>query len=85
MPTLLPHKKDNKLRLSSKKRTLAQRKEEVTYCFNKVATGPQATALLKKISVIGFFQGFCISFPNFETQPIFQTKMLEQGMKSFHS
>ena len=50
IPTLLPHKKDNKLRLSSEKRALAQRKEEVIYCFNKVVTGPQATALLKKRS-----------------------------------
>ena len=48
IPTLLPHKKDNKPRLSSEKRALAQRKEEVIYCFNKVVTGPQATALLKK-------------------------------------
>ena len=50
IPTLLPHKKDNKPRLSSEKRALAQRKEEVIYCFNKVVTGPQATALLKKRS-----------------------------------
>ena len=35
IPTLLPHK-------------LAQRKEKVIYCFNKVVTGLQATALLKK-------------------------------------
>ena len=34
IPTLLPHKKDNKPRLSSEKRALAQRKEEVIYCFN---------------------------------------------------
>ena len=86
IPTLLPHKKDNKPRLSSEKRALAQRKEEVIYCFNKVVTGPQATALLKKRSPSQvFFQGFCINFQNFETQPIFITKMLEQGMKSFHS
>ena len=86
IPTLLPHKKDNKPRLSSEKRALAQRKEEVIYCFNKVVTGPQATALLKKRSPSQvFFQGFCINFQNFETQPIFITKMLEQGMKSFDS
>ena len=48
IPTLLPHKKNNKPRLSSEKRALAQRKEEVIYCFNKVVTGPQATALMKK-------------------------------------
>ena len=41
---------DNKRRLSSEKRALTQRKEEVIYCFNKVVTGPQATALLKKRS-----------------------------------
>ena len=51
IPTLLPDKKDNKPRLSSEKRALAQRKEEVIYCFNKVVTGPQATALLKKRSL----------------------------------
>ena len=50
IPTLLPHKTDNKPCLSSEKRALAQRKEEVIYCFNKVVTGPQATALLKKRS-----------------------------------
>ena len=36
IPTLLPHKKDNKPHLSSEKRALAQRKEEGMYCFNKV-------------------------------------------------
>ena len=36
IPTLLPHKKDNKPHLSSEKRALAQRKEEGIYCFNKV-------------------------------------------------
>ena len=51
IPTLLPHKTDNKPCLSSEKRALAQRKEEVIYCFNKVVTGPQATALLKKRSL----------------------------------
>ena len=50
IPTLLPHETDNKPCLSSEKRALAQRKEEVIYCFNKVVTGPQATALLKKRS-----------------------------------
>ena len=86
IPILLPHKKDNKPRLSSEKRALAQRKEEVIYCFNKVVTGPQSTALLKKDPRHRFFfQGFCINFQNFATQPIFKTKMLEQGMKSFHS
>ena len=38
IPTLLPHKKDNKPRVSSEKRALAQRKEEVKYCFNKVVS-----------------------------------------------
>ena len=37
IPTLLPDK-------------LAQRKEKVIYCFNKVVTALQATALLKKRS-----------------------------------
>ena len=50
IPTLLPHKKDNKPRLFSERRASPQRKEEVIYCFNKVVTGPQATALLKKRS-----------------------------------
>ena len=61
-------KKDNKPRLFSEKRALAQRKEEVIYYFNKVAAGPQANALLKKRSPSKvFFQGFCINFQNFET------------------
>ena len=55
IPTLLPHKTDNKVRLSSEKRALAQRKEEVIYCFNKVVTGPLATALLKKDICHRFF------------------------------
>ena len=68
IPTLLHHKKDNKPRLSSVKRALAQRKEEVIYCFNKVVTGPQGTALLKKDPRHRFFfQGFCINFQNFAT------------------
>ena len=49
-PTLLLYKKDNKHRLPSEKRALAQRKEEVIFCFNKAVTGPQVTALLKKRS-----------------------------------
>ena len=67
IPTLLPHKKDNKPRLSSEKRALAQRKEEAIYCFNKVITGPQAAALLKKDIRHRFFQGFCINSQTFET------------------
>ena len=61
-------KRDNKPHLSSEKRTLAQRKEEVIYCFNKVVV--QVLRLLhywKKISAIGFFQGFCINLQNFES------------------
>ena len=50
IPTLMTHKKDIKPRLSSEKRALAQ-KEEVIFCFNKVVTGPQTTALLKKRSL----------------------------------
>ena len=67
IPTLLPHKKDNKPRLSSEKTALAQRKDEVL-CFNKVVTGTKATSLLKKkISVVGFFSRIFINFQNFET------------------
>ena len=36
IPTLLPYKKDNKPCLSSEKRALGQRKEEVIYCFDEV-------------------------------------------------
>ena len=65
IPTLLPHKKDNKPRLSSEKTALAQRKEEVI-CFNKVVTGTQATALLKKKDLRRrfFFKDF-YKFPKF--------------------
>ena len=51
IPTILPHKKDNKPCLSSEKRALAHRKEEVIYYFNKLFTGPQATLLLKERSL----------------------------------
>ena len=34
IPTLLPHKKDNKRHLSSEKKALTQRKKEVMYYFN---------------------------------------------------
>ena len=65
IPTLLPHKKDNKPRLSSEKTALAERKEEVI-CFNKVVTGTQATALLKKKDLRRrfFFKDF-YKFPKF--------------------
>ena len=74
IPTLLPHKKDNRPRLSSEKRVLAQRKEEVIYCFNKVVpqsifsenAGPQTTALLKKRTPSMFFQRSCLNFQNFD-------------------
>ena len=49
--TLLTHKKD-KRRLFSEKRALTQRGNIL---FNKVVTGPQATALLKKNICHGFF------------------------------
>ena len=74
IPTLLPHKKDNRPCLSSEKRVLAQRKEEVIYCFNKVVpqsifsenAGPQTTALLKKRTPSMFFQRSCLNFQNFD-------------------
>ena len=65
IPTLLPHKTDNKPRLSSEKRAWAQRKEEVIYCFNKVIAGPQATALLKKHIRRKFFSRILYKFPKF--------------------
>ena len=55
IPTLLPHKTDTKACLSSEKRALEQRKEEVIYYFNKAVTGPLATALPKKDIRHSFF------------------------------
>ena len=74
IPTLLPHKKDNRPCLSSEKRVLAQRKEEVIYCFDKGVpqsifsenAGPQTTALLKKRAPSMFFQRSCLNFQNFD-------------------
>ena len=71
IPTLLPHKKDNRPCLSSEKRVLAQRKEEVIYCFNKVVpqsifsenAGPQTAALLKKRTPSMFFSKILSKFP----------------------
>ena len=65
IPTLLPHKTDTKACLSSEKRALEQRKEEVIYYFNKAVTGPLATALPKKDIRHSFFSRILYKFPKF--------------------
>ena len=47
------------------KRASAHTKEEVIYCFKKVVTGPQTTALLKKGLRHSFFSRILYKFPKF--------------------
>ena len=73
LPTLLSHKKYNKPCLFPEKRALAQKKEKVIYCFNKVVTKVssvklQALRLLlywKKELHHRFFSKILSKFPKF--------------------